>query len=355
MQQMYGNYTRSYGSGDALINNATGTLWTDAEKHGVSVTDWGETAPSTGTYANTSGDSSVPPINWQKFYQDSQILEGKATGTLNYPLGDYQLSVDMPSLEKVLQPGFPPFNLNIPDQYRADMFQRDFANYVKNNNLPQLSLLNVMDDHTDGTSPGGLAPEAEVADNDLAVGRIVDTISHSKYWNDSAIFVEEDDSQNGVDHVDGHRNPTLVISPYAKHGGYVDHTYYSQLNVDRTIEQVLGMPPMTENDLAAEPMFNSFTNTPNDTPYNYLPNQIPLTETNPSVASITNPVQKAWAQWSAKQNYKTEDMLPMAAENRDVWYSNTGWKTPYPGDSKVLLPSQVPGSNYVVSDPQGDS
>src|SRR5579875_3196869 len=352
MQQMYGNWTRSYQTDDALHNNPTGYIWTDAEKAGVSVTNWGEDADS---YVNKSGNSSVPAINWQKFYQDSQILEGKATGTLNYPIGAYQPTTDLPSLQKVLQPNFPPFDLSIPDQYRADLFQLDFANYVKNNNLPQLNLMWLMDDHTDGTSPGALAPQAEVADNDLALGRIVDTISHSKYWKDSAIFVEEDDSQNGVDHVDGHRNIGMVISPYAKHGGFVDSTYYSQMNMDRTIEQILGIPPMTEDDLAAQPMFDSFTDKPDYAPYNYLPNQVPLTETNPSVASITNPVQKAWAEWSAKQDYKTEDMAPMAAQNRDIWYSNTGWKTPYPGDSTVLLPSQVPGSNYVVNDPQGDS
>ncbi|MBO0802484.1 MAG: hypothetical protein J2P25_05350 [Nocardiopsaceae bacterium] len=342
MQQMYGNWTRSYQTDDPLHNNPTGYMWTDAVKHGKTVTNWGEDADN---YVNTSGNSQVPPINWQKFYHDSQVLEGKASGPLNYPIGDYTTTTDLPSLRSILQPDYPPFNLDIPDQYRADLFQREFANYVKNNNLPQLNMMWLPDDHTDGTSPGLLTPQAEVADNDLALGRIIDTISHSKYWKDSAIFVEEDDSQNGVDHVDGHRNIGMVISPYAKHGGYVDSSYYSQMNIDRTIEQILGIPPMTEDDLVATPMFNSFTDTPNDAPYNYLPNQIPLTQANPSVASITNPVQKAWAKWAAKQDYKSEDMVPMAASNRDIWYSNTGWKTPYPGDSKVLLPSQVPGGD----------
>jgi hypothetical protein len=353
MQQMYGNWTRSYQTDDPLHNNPTGYIWTDAQGAGKTVTNWGEDADN---YVNTSGNPNVPAINWQKFYQDSQILEGKATGTLNYPIGAYQPTTDLPSLQHVLQPNFPPFTTSIPDQYRADLFQRDFSGYVKNNNLPQLNLMWLMDDHTDGTSPGTLAPQAEVADNDLALGRIVDMISHSKYWASTAIFVEEDDSQNGVDHVDGHRNPVLVISPYAKHGGYVDHSYYSQMNIDRTIEQILGIPPMTEDDLAAEPMYSSFTNKPNDAPYSFLPNQIPLTETNPSVASITNPVEKAWAQWSAKQDYKHEDMVPMDAFNHDIWYSNTGWSKPYPGDSKVLLPSQVPGAyTKITSDPDGDS
>jgi hypothetical protein len=118
-----------------------------------------------------------------------------------------------------------------------------------------------MNDHTNGTGAGGITPEAHVADNDLAVGRIVDTISHSKDWKDSAIFVIEDDSQNGVDHMDGHRNPTLVISRYAKRGAVV-LTYHSQLNMVRTIEQILGLPPMNQQDMTAEPMYDAFTNKP---------------------------------------------------------------------------------------------
>jgi hypothetical protein len=278
---------------------------------------------------------------------DSQVLDGSASGALNYPLGTYQAKTDIPSLAKITKPNFPNFDLNIPDQYRAAMFGNDFAALEKTNSLPALNLMWVMSDHTNGTSAGGISPEAHVADNDLAVGRIVDTITHSKDWKDSAIFVVEDDSQNGVDHVDGHRSPTLVISPYAKRGT-VDHTYYSQLNVDRTIEQILGLPPMNQQDLAVEPMYNTFTNKPDFTPYTYLPNQVSLTETNPAVTTSTSPVQAAWAQWSAKQNWTTEDMVNMAQGNRDVWYSSNNFTKPYPGDTKVLMPDQVPGATVAA-------
>src|SRR5438105_10101927 len=252
---------------------------------------------------------------------DSQMLDGSASGPLNYPLGTYQAKTDIPSLAKITKPNFPNFDLNIPDQYRAAMFGSDFAALEKSNRLPALNLMWVMSDHTAGTGAGGITPRAYVADNDLALGRIVDTISHSKDWKSSAIFVIEDDSQNGVDHVDGHRNPTLVISPYARRGT-VDHTYYSQVNVVRTIEQILGLPPMNQQDLTAEPMYDAFTNTPNFAPYTYLPNNVPLTETNPSGTTSTSAVKAAWARWSAKQNWSTEDMVNMAQGNRDVWYSS---------------------------------
>jgi hypothetical protein len=163
--------------------------------------------------------------------------------------------------------------------------------------------------------------------------------------------VIEDDSQNGVDHVDGHRNPTLVISPYAMRGAVV-HSYYSQVNVVRTIEQILGLPPMNQQDLTAEPMYEAFTNTPDFAPYTHVPNQVSLIETNPAVTASTTAVRAAWSQWSAKQNWKTEDMVNMAQGNRDVWYSSNNFTKPFPGDTKVLMPDEVPGAAVT---PTGDS
>ena len=121
-------------------------------------------------------------------------------------------------------------------------------------------------DHTGGPPD----PVAEVADGDLAVGKIVDVISHSKYWKESAIFVVEDDSQNGADHVDGHRAPIQVISPWAAHG-VVDSTFYSQINMVRTIEQILGAQPLNQKVAAATPMYGAFTKKPDYTPFNTVP------------------------------------------------------------------------------------
>jgi YVTN family beta-propeller protein len=341
IQQEFGNFTRSYpaSGADALAYAKSGFIWDNALKHGKSVADWAE-------YANffQSANGQQPQGTWQQWYQDSQIMEGKASGSLHVPVGYNQTSTDVPSLTPLLKKDYPNFNLTIPDQYRADIFQRDFAGYTKNGNLPALNLMWLPDDHTDGTSPGGITPAAENADNDLALGRIVDQISHSQYWKNTAIFVVEDDSQNGVDHVDGHRTPTLVISPYAKRGGAVVHDYYTQLNVIRTIEQMLGLPPMNQMDLAATPMYDLFTNKPDYRPYTALPNQIPLTTTNPAVTQAGSPVAKAWAQWAGGQNWTSEDMVNMAQSNRDIWYSSNNFTVPYPGDAAVLYPNQVPGA-----------
>jgi hypothetical protein len=173
-----------------------------------------------------------------------------------------------------------------------------------------------------------------VADNDLAVGKIVDTISHSKYWKDSAIFVTEDDSQAGVDHVDGHRRTGYVISPWTKTGG-VDSTYYTQVNMVRTIEQILGLPPMNQMDLAAPPMTDLFTTKPNFAPYDVVANKVPLDEMNPGSTppagsastsmKIAQPtgIEKQWLDASNAMGFNNPNTPPDApdhnlAEPRDL-------------------------------------
>ena len=172
---------------------------------------------------------------------------------------------DIPSLQAISAPCFPNFQLTIPDQYRVDQWLPYFRNDEKTGTMPKLTFMWLMTDHTTGTNVPD--PVAQVADNDLAVGRVVDQISHSKFWKSTAIFVDEDDTQNGVDHVDGHRAPTLVISPYSKPG--VDDQYYTQLNMVKTVEQILGIHAMNQEDYAAEPMYGAFTETGNFAPYNF--------------------------------------------------------------------------------------
>ena len=337
IEKSFGNFTRSYPAqgGDSLAYAKSGFIWDNAARHGVSTKVWGEYA----NYFNGPGNT-APQGTWQQWYHDSQVLEGKAQGPLHAPIGYYQSHSDVPSLEHILVPSFPNFQLQIPDQYRTDLFNRDFAQLEKKRALPALNLLWVMDDHTAGVQPNFPTPRAEVADNDLATGRIIDTISHSKDWAHTAVFVIEDDSQNGVDHVDGHRNPTFIASPYAKHGAVV-HDYYSELNVDKTIEAILGLPPMNQLDLAAVAMTGAFTNKPDLTPFKARPNQIPLDEYPPPAAAMSR-VERAWVSWAQQQNFGTEDSVPMGQLNRDVWYSTNGFTKAYPGDSRVLAPNEVP-------------
>lgn len=346
LTQSIGNYDRSYpyNGGDSLAYSSTGFLWDNAARHSVSAKDWGEYTDKW-TGPTGSGDSNT----WTQWYQNSQAIEAGKPATIDQ--NAFHASTDVPSLTKILQPSFPGFQLQIPDQYRADVFLKDLKSAEQANSLPQLNLMTVMDDHTAGNAAGYPTPSAMVADNDLALGRIIDGISHSKFGKDSAVFVMEDDSQDGVDHVDGHRNPTLVWSPYAKKGAVVND-YYTQLNVVRTIEQILGLPPMTQMDLAAEPMYSAFTNKPNFTPYTVRPNEIPLTTLNGSpqaaAPAAEQPAAQAWADWSKKQDWKTADVADPSHLNRIDWYAAHNFTKPYPGDSKILTPDEV------RSDPNAD-
>ncbi|GAB3276194.1 alkaline phosphatase family protein [Sinomonas notoginsengisoli] len=337
-----GNYDRSYpyNGGDALAYSATGFLWDNAARHGVTAKDWGEYTDNW-TDAAGNGDTHT----WSQWYQNSQAIEAGKPATI--PADQYHASTDVPSLSKILHPQFPGFQLQVPDQYRADLFVNDLRQAEKDDSLPQLNILTLPADHTAGTDPSEPTPSAMVADNDLAVGRIIDAVSHSKYGKDSAVFVMEDDSQGGVDHVDGHRQPALVWSPFAKKGAVVN-TYYTQLNIVRTIEQILALPPMTQMDLAAEPMFDAFTDKADTTPYTARPNQIPLDTLNgAAIAAAPAAAQsaaQAWSDWSKKQDWKGPDRVNPAQLNRADWYAAHNYTRPYPGDDKILTPDQVPGA-----------
>jgi len=232
-------------------------------------------------------------------------------------------------------------------------------------------------DHTGGTAD----PRAQVADGDLAVGRIVDTISHSRYWKDSAIFVVEDDSQAGADHVDGHRAPIQIISPWAQHG-VTDSRFYSQITMVRTIEQILGARPLNQRLAAATPMFDAFRSRPDYTPFDAVPNRIPLTEgvaTPPAcgldtlglsgaaarrleaeeaqrtaVPDAQTDVAAQWSRWRGQQrltgNGARADSAAPELMNRFTWYQTHAWKVPYPGDDRVLAPSEVPGGAIPAPD-----
>jgi hypothetical protein len=264
----------------------------------------------------------------------------------------------------------------------VDVWNQEFQQQLKTGTVPNLTVMSLPDDHT-----GGLpTPQAQVADNDLALGRIISNISHSPVWKDSAVFVEEDDTQAGLDHVDGHRGPLYIASPYARRG-VVNNSYYTQINVTKTIEQILGAQPMNQMDRAAVPMFDAFTNRPDFTPYTVLPNQIPLTQgvsglipLNPPASSSTRSaspaaltatsgpaapvaptakqVAAAWASWDKSVAQPTlmrygPDSVSPALLNRYDWYWATGWSKPYPGDEHILAPDQVRGRN-VLGDFSGD-
>ncbi len=344
------DWIRSYPGGnsdDALTYTPRGFLWSAAAAKGLSVKLYGEWADDN---PNVTRKPDGTSYSWSDFFATAQCKEGLApASSCIVPDNTVAQTSSVPSAAKILDPHYPAFNLTIPDQYRVDYWLPVFNQQLAANQVPNLTILWLPSDHTNGTTKGFPYPINYQADNDLALGRIVEAISHSKVWGQSAIFVEEDDAQNGVDHVDGHRQPVFVISPYAaapqaSGQGKVIHTTYTAENINRTIENILGMQPLTQFDLVASPMFDAFQDTPDLAPFIHLAAPIPLDQ-GPGLAgtkaAASDPLQKAWlaATWEVMKDKLTKaDAADPNFLNHVTWYSATDWKRPYPGEKKLLMP-----------------
>jgi len=221
----------------------------------------------------------------------------------------------LPSIVGHFCAGFPDFDLSIQDVYREKIWEHDFDSLVANNDLPKFSTLRFPDDHTSGMRKGAYTPYAAAADNDLAVGRFIEHISNSPIWKECAIFIVEDDAQNGPDHVDAHRSTAYVIGPYVKRN-FVDHTMYSTSGLLRTMELILGLPPMSQYDAAAMPLFRSFSASPDFTAYKALPSNINIDERNTAWNKL--------AKESATFNLAVEDAVPDVPFNEVIWKAIKG-------------------------------
>lgn len=218
-------------------------------------------------------------------------------------------------------PTFPAYDLSITDNTRVDRWLEEFREFEQNGKLPQFQIVRLGNNHTQGTRAGVPTPRAYVAENDLALGRLVEAVSNSKYWASTAIFVLEDDAQNGPDHVDAHRSPAFVVSPYTKRGA-VDSTMYTTSGMLRTMELILGLPPMSQYDAGATPMFNAFTAKADLKPFKHRAAKIDLTEKNTS--------RSPGAQQSAMWDFSKEDTLPDVEFNEVIWKSVKGADSPMP-------------------------
>ncbi len=237
------------------------------------------------------------------------------------PDGTRRVEATVPGLKGKVHPTYPPYDLSIPDARRIDVWLEEFKQFEANGELPRLNIIRLGNDHTYGTRPDAPTPRAMVAENDVALGRLVEAISRSRFWNESAIFVLEDDAQNGPDHVDSHRSPAFVISPFTKRGA-VDSTLYTTSGMLRTMELILGLPPMSQYDAAATPMYGAFQTTPVATPYTALPARVPLDEKNAA---------NAWgAEASLAMNFTEADMTPEYELNEILWKSVRGADSPMP-------------------------
>jgi YVTN family beta-propeller protein len=340
-------WVRSYpggNMGDALAYQKTGFLFSEATAAGLPVKIYGE-AVEYDTFLQPGGSTSEP--SWTEFYNDALQFEAGMEPTLYYQ-NTVQAHSSVPAVSNRLITNFPQFDLNIPDQFRVDLWVQDFNKDLAAGTVPTLSILWIMDDHTGGPP----TPAAQQADNDLAIGRIIDCISHSSVWSSSAIFLEEDDAQNGVDHVDGHRSPGYIVSPYAVQNGATDHTYYTQVNMTRTMEQILGLTPMNQFDLVASPMRTAFVKgqppAANFMPWTHVANLVPLDD---GVAMLTTPTMEspavkalrvAWLK-KKKQVFAGKLTKPDSEDpdtvNHFNWYMTTGFTRPYPGEKTVRPPS----------------
>jgi len=238
-------------------------------------------------------------------------------------------AANVPSLRGHTCPTFIGFPTQVMDVYRAGEFLKELKGFEEKGEMPNLVVMLLPNDHTAGSTPDYPTPRAQMADNDLALGMVIEGLSHSKFWPKTVVFVTEDDPQNGLDHVDGHRTLCQVISPYSRLGGKVIRTQYNQTSMLRTIEQILGLPPMNQFDAAATPMFDCFTDTPDLTPYTRLPNQVPLDEMNPPKRMRMGKALH-WAEVSEKLPLDEPDQCDDDTLNRIIWHSVKGVDTPYP-------------------------
>jgi len=249
----------------------------------------------------------------------------RQNGTKNFKV---KVGTTVSSLKKYIHPEVVYWPLWQSDQARADLFIEEYTKFSRENRVPNLMILCLPNDHTEGRDPAYPKPQSMVADNDLALGRVVEAISKSPQWKNTCIFVIEDDAQSGPDHVDGHRTVYMAISPYSKRK-FVDSTLYTTVSMLRSIELMLGLDPMNRFDALTPPLTNCFQETPDLTPYQARPNRIPLDEMNPPLSAQTG-AERYWTQRSLALDWSGIDRPDQAILNRVIWHTLHGVNSAYP-------------------------
>jgi YVTN family beta-propeller protein len=234
----------------------------------------------------------------------------------------------VPALARFMDRRYPVNSMKITDQIRASVIQQEFAEAERTGNLPELMAYGMTSDHTMGTDPNAPTPNAMLADNDLALGRIVDVVSHSRFWSSTLILAVEDDSQNGVDHVDGHHTVALAIGPMVKRGA-VDSHFYTQLSMIRTIQGLLGIEPSTRFQQNAQAMESIFTHSLDLGTFNAIIPKVALDAMNPPMSALSGK-QRWGARKSSLMNWNHVDDIPTAVLNRILWWDHAGYDSGYP-------------------------
>ena len=323
MEKSFAGFPRSYPDGmgedekDALAYSPAGFIWDNALAHGKTFRDYGEFA--IGTYSWKDKSRKKKP-SFTDIYRD--FVNG--TGLIS--IGSYPA---VESLRPYLVTNTIGWEMDVPDVFRAAQFIKDLRECEAKGTFPNLVIICLPNDHTSGTGAGVPTPAAHVADNDLAFGQIVEAISHSRFWKETCIFAIEDDPQAGWDHVSGYRTTAYVISPYTRRGEVVS-TQFNQTSLLRTMELMLGLPPMNLMDATASPMFDCFTDKPDFTPFTALTNNVPLDALNPAPKKVADALLRKHAYASARLPLARPDQCPEDLLNRILWHAMKGSRAPYP-------------------------
>jgi len=323
LEKSFAGWPRSYPDGmgedevDALAYAPTGFIWDNALHHGKTLRDYGEFA--------------MPAVRWADPNRPGEPDWAACWREYNHPGGEIVFGCEpaIESLRPYLASRTVGWSMEVPDAFRADAFIRELEEFERLGTFPDLVLICLPNDHTSGTKEGTPTPAAYVADNDLAFGRIVEAVGRSRFWKDTVVFGIEDDPQDGWDHVSGYRTTAYVISPYTKRGRTI-RTPYNTVSILRTIEQILGLPPMNQFDAAAAPMFDCFTETPNFEYFKAVPNLVPLDMMNPPKEAIDDPLLRELAVLSDRLDFKRVDACPEDILNRILWHAAKGSGIPFP-------------------------
>ena len=329
LEKGFGGFVRSYpyDGNDALAYASSGFIWDNVLAAGKTLRVYGEFVEA-GIRCKDAERKEKPTYLecYNDFINKTALIEIRATAKIR-------------TLEPYLCPTFIGFPSIVPDVYRAGEFIRELKEFEERGAMPEFSIMLLPNDHTSGTQPGKATPQASVADNDLALGRIVEAVSRSRFWKETCIFVVQDDPQNGFDHIDGHRTVAMVISPYTRRG-HLDSTNYNQTSMVRTMELILGLPPMNQFDASATPMAACFTDKPDLTPYEAVPNNIPLDQVNPEPTAIRDPRQRHWAEASMRLPLDDIDQADEDTLNRILWFAARGRDDTYPAWAVQAVPDE---------------
>ena len=323
MEKSFAGFPRSYPDGmedgdvDALAYSPAGFIWDNAIAHGKTLRDYGEFAITRKAWKDSSRRGSPRFLDhYREFVNGTETINLRSEPAVE-------------SLRPYLATNTVGWDMAVPDVFRAAQFIKELKEFEQTGDFPNLSIICLPNDHTSGTGAGSPTPAAQVADNDLAFGQIVEALSQSRFWSQTCILAIEDDPQAGWDHVSGYRTTAYVVSPYTKRRQVIS-TQYNQTSLLRTMELILGLPPMNQMDATATPMSDCFADTPELTPFVAATNNIPLDQMNREPKKISDSLLRKQAYASARLPLQKPDQCPENLLNQILWHAMKGSQAPYP-------------------------